>query len=388
MFAPDNLRPTHREKTINAMKAPRSVKHITFNPSEANSGEKLYVHVSKLNHLAWAREHNTENEVLVPGSLALRFDIDLYGGHANNFLVQNVSRALVSQLVVKFGDTILEDTVDYDVYKTFSELFLLGEKRDNMVPEGIQSEDLSKIRSGSGDKKTSGVEAETKLSEVYGKKYRINVDHYILTDHGIFYPQALYTDLVLEVTLAPASQVVKGSDPTKLKYKLTNIQLEYEMIRNEMLAKEAISVYTTGKEFTYDHGNRAKVVPINKNSDTKINIKVDAQRRSMKGILLLIVEPYNAGTRDSEKYIFPNLNKVRVTINGSPNMLYNEGIESQDIMSEVGRFFMKEKYKPQHMTLKTFYTDNKFGLLIDLRSMASQEMHGSGTRLVNTTDGV
>ena len=40
------------------------------------------------------------------------------------------------------------------------------------------------------------------------------------------------------------------------------------------------------------------------------------------------------------------------------------------------------------MTLKKFYTDNKFGLLIDLRSMASQEMHGSGTRIVNSTDGL
>ena len=40
------------------------------------------------------------------------------------------------------------------------------------------------------------------------------------------------------------------------------------------------------------------------------------------------------------------------------------------------------------MTLEKFYTGNRFGLLIDLRSMASQEMHGSGTRLVNTTDGV
>jgi len=40
------------------------------------------------------------------------------------------------------------------------------------------------------------------------------------------------------------------------------------------------------------------------------------------------------------------------------------------------------------MTPQKFYTDNKFGLLIDLRSMADQTMHGSGTRLVNTTDGV
>ena len=342
MSVPDNLLPTHIEKTLNAMKAPRSVKRITFNPSEANPGETLNVHVPKLN----------KNEV--PGSLALRSDIDLSGGHANNFLVQNVSRALVSKMVVKFGGSTLEDTEDYDVYKTFSDLFLPGEKRDNMVPEGIQSEDLCKIRSGSGDAETSGVDAEKKLNEVYDKKYRINLDHQILTDHGIFYPQALYTDLVLEVTLAPASQVVKGSDPTKLKYKLTNIQLEYEMIYSEKLAEEAKSVYTAGKEFAYDHVNRAKVVPINKNTDTRINIKVGAQRRSMKGILLLFVEPYTAGTRDSEKYIFPNLNKVRVTINGSPNMLYNECIESQDIWSEVGHFFMKEKYKPSIWLWKSF----------------------------------
>ena len=243
MSVPDNLRSTQSETTKNAMKAPRSVKRITFNPSEANPSETLYVHVPKLN----------KNEVLVPGSLALRFDIDLSGGHANNFLVQNVSRALVRQMTLKFGGTTLEETVDYDVYKTFSDLFLPGEKRDNMVPEGIQSEDLCKIRSGAGDAKTSGVDADKKRNEVYGKKYRINLDHQILTDHGIFYPQALYNDLVFEVTLAPASQVVKGSDSTKLKYKLTNIQLEYEMIHSENLAEEAAGIYASGKEFAYDH---------------------------------------------------------------------------------------------------------------------------------------
>ena len=33
----------------------------------------------------------------------------------------------------------------------------------------------------------------------------------------------------------------------------------------------------------------------------------------MKGILLLFVEPYTAGTRDSEKYVFPDLKKISVT---------------------------------------------------------------------------
>ena len=87
------------------MKTPYAVKRITFDRSEANPGDTLYVHEPKLN----------ENEVFVPGSPALRFDIDLSGGHASNFLVQNVSRALVSQLAVKFGGTTLDETVDYDI---------------------------------------------------------------------------------------------------------------------------------------------------------------------------------------------------------------------------------------------------------------------------------
>ena len=216
MSVQDDLHPERTKKIALAMKALRAVKRITFNPSEANPGETLNVYVPKLN----------ENEVIVPGSLALIFDIDLSGGHANNFLVQNVSRALVEKLVVKFEGTILEETVGHDIYKTFSDLFLPGEQRDNMVPEGIQSEDLCKIRSNSGDKETSGVDAEKELNEVYGTKYRINPDHQILTDHGVYYPKALNSGLAFEVTLAPASQVVRVSDPTKLKYKLSNIQRE------------------------------------------------------------------------------------------------------------------------------------------------------------------
>ena len=373
-----DLLPTHNEKIMNAIKAPRTVKRITFNPSEANPGETLYVYVPKLN----------ENEVIVPNSLALIFDIDLSGGHVDNFLVQNVSRALVDKLVVKFAGTVLDETVGHDIYKTFQDLFLPAEKRDNMVPEGIQSEKLCKIRSNSGDKATTGVDDEKKLKEVYGSKYRINLDHQILTDHGVFYPQALFNYLVFELTLAPASQVVRGSDTTKLKYKLTNIQLEYDMVGSERLAEGAKNIYASGKEFTYDHVARDKVVTFSKGTDTRINIKVNAQRRSMKGILLLFVEPYTAGTRDSEKYIFPDLKKISVTINGSPNMLYNNGIETRDIWREVSRFFMKEEHKPQHMTLQKFYANNKFGVLIDLRSMGSQKMHGSSARIVDSTEGI
>ncbi|KAL9956033.1 hypothetical protein ACROYT_G037451 [Oculina patagonica] len=298
----ENLRPGRTEKILGALKAERAVKRITFDRYVANPEETLYVSVPKLN----------ENEVIVPGSLALRFNIDLSGGHANNFLVDNVSRALVDKFVVKYEGTVVQDTVGYDIYKIFEDFFLSQEERDDRVPEDIQSEDLNKIRSNAGDKKTSGVEAEKKLNELYGKKYRIRLDHQILTDHGAFYPQALYNDLVFELKLAAAEHVVRGSDTTKLKYKLTNIQLEYEMIRSKEIADEAFSAYSGGKEFAYDHIQREKVVTFAKGSDTRLNLRVNPQRRSMKGILLLFIEQYNKGARSSEKYINPDLTKRNI----------------------------------------------------------------------------
>ena len=380
MAVPSSLLPSHSEKVLGAMKAERTVKRITFSKTEAKPGETLYVHVPKLE----------DNVVIVPGSLALVFDINLKvpGAHANNYLVQNVSRALVDKLKVKFAGIMIQDTDSYDIYKIFEDLFIPLHERANMLPEGIQSLDLCKIRSGAGDKKTSGVDEENALNTVYGTKYRINLDHPILTDHGVFYPQALYNNLVFELTLAPAGQVVKGSDTTKLGYKLENIQLEYEIIRSKALADEALSTYKSGKEFAYDLVMRSEVVPITRGSDTRLNLRVNPQRRSLKGILLLFINPYNPGARDSENYFNPDITNVKVTVNGVPNRVYNEGISGKDMWNEITRHFKPHRGGSPNMTLTKYLTANKFGLWIDLRSMADTTMHGNGQRLINTQDGV
>ena len=380
MAVPPSLLPSHSKKVLGAMKAERTVKRITFNPTSANPGDTLYVSVPKL----------AVNEVIVPGSLALVFDINLKvtGAHAQNYLVQNVSRALVDKFHVKFAATTVQETNGYDIYKIFEDLFIPLHERANMLSEGIQSLDLCKIRSGASDKKTSGVDEENALNAVYGTKYRINLDHPILTDHGVFYPQVLYNDLDFELTLAPAGQVVNGSDTTKLGYKLENIELEYEVIRSKTLADEATSTYNSGKEFAYDLVMRERVVPITRGSDTHLNLRVNPQRRSLKGLLLLFINPYNPGARDSEHYFNPDITKVKVTVNGVPSRVYNEGISGKDMWNEITRHFKPHSGGWPNMTLTKYLAANKFGLWIDLRSMADTTMHGNGQRMVNTQDGV
>ena len=137
-----------------------------------------------------------------------------------------------------------------------------------------------------------------------------------------------------------------------------------------------------------------KTVTFNRGTDADLNLLVNPQRRSLKGILLLIIIPYTAGTRDSENYFNPDITNVDVAKNGIPNRVYNNGIKGNDIWREASRLFSTKSkkngtgiYSP-NMTLAKYLTSNKFDFFLDLRSMAGTNMHGSGQRLVNSENGV
>ena len=70
MSVEPHLLPTHSEAIFNSMQAERTVTRIAFNRSTVKPGDILYVMVPKL----------AQDVVMVPGTLALVFDIDLTGG--------------------------------------------------------------------------------------------------------------------------------------------------------------------------------------------------------------------------------------------------------------------------------------------------------------------
>ena len=69
-------------------------------------------------------------------------------------------------------------------------------------------------------------------------------------------------------------------------------------------------------------------------------------------------------------------------------MLYDSGLEARDLWEQAYRLFGKEKSKPQNMDMTKFYTGNKFGLVIDMRTTWDQTMHGSGKCVVGSSEGV
>ena len=89
-------KPNFEKKTSNAVKADCLVHRVTFNPNRASPGEVPRVPVPKLD----------DGAVLVLGSLYLIFDLAV-SGHANNYVVNNVARALVDGLTVKFVGEIV-----------------------------------------------------------------------------------------------------------------------------------------------------------------------------------------------------------------------------------------------------------------------------------------
>ena len=365
----ENLNPNISKRKSFGLKAESTLHRITLNPSSANPGETLFLYIPKL----------SENKVIVPRSVSLRLDLNVQG-YANNTVVNNVARNLVSQFKVMFASETLQDTTRYDLIKTYEDLFT---DRDNKLRLGISSENIRKLRTYAGDKDDSNSK-EVTLASIHNTKYCIPIDHPILDDPGVFHPWALSDQLCFEITFAPVNNVVNYSDDTKPpNYKITNLELEYRCISSEFLANEAAGGYQVGCGFLYENIVLHKTFNISKATDAIINEHVNIPRRSMTGILCLFTEAFTAGKRDSENFVNPKITSVNFNIDGVPNKLFSNGMLPSDFWQSLNnRFDTKDTLKESD-----FYAD-KFALWIDLRSHPDNDIHGGGLFLNNTRDGV
>ena len=367
------LDPNILPKQTGGLKAERTFHRVTFTPSSANPGERLYVSVPSL----------SENMLLVPNTLALRFDLSIQPSTADaRCCVNNIARNIVSRMEVKFAGETLMDLNRYDLYHTYEDLFMWPKDRAELVEWGIGSEAVRKVRS-----KTSGASGEDWVG-AYGTKYVIPLDFEVISKHGAFYPRVLNSELQFEVTLADTTNILQqGSSDSALSgsihpYSMTNIELQYETIHSDTLARSAMAEYSAGKAFLYDHVTLYKNFSFLDKTDELITQTVNLPRRSLTGLLLLFVKPFKAGLRDSEAFVDPKITKVGVNINGVPNKVYSQGLDPPAIYGEVVRRYQN------FVSPEKFFGESKYALWVDLRTSDDNNIHGQGLKLQNTQDGV
>lgn len=374
--------PNRLSKKPLGIKAVKKHHVITFNPSTAHPGETLYVRIPKL----------IKDTFYVPGSIYLSADVEISGetGHTNH-VVNNLGRNLISSMSVKWGSETVTSLHNYDLFMTYKDLWLPKEKRENMVFEGIQSDNANKLRSGLT---VRGATAnDNMMKTVFESKYKIPLDFDIITNHIPLYKYVINEDIIFEITLNQNNSVLKG-DSSKLKelgYKLTNICLEYDSVTNSSIASTIEQQYNSGYAFLFDKVDYFKTVKVTSN-DTLINENINFPRRSIKGVLLLFEKSYAAGAKESESFHNPEIKDVDITIEGMSSQLYNNGLRMLDQWYEAKKFFMTDSIKNDEdcfMTIEKYYGNDKgFGLWLDFRSTEDNSLHGSGTKLQNTKDGI
>ena len=370
-----SLTPAHSSKIPGGTKAERTHHVITHNPSQAQPGETLYIRCPKLE----------SGVVLVPDTFDLVFDLELMG-HANNCVVQNVAKNIVSRLVLKFEGEILLDLSHYNIIECYRDLYKHKKDRMDMTLYGIQNENMRKLRSGAGDADATVVD-DNLLSGVYRRKYAIKLNHPIITDHGSTYPSALGSHIEWEIKLAPPTQLINTSNTNTVDYRLTNIQMEYETLKDEELARNIAGYYNAGKSFLYEHVHHFRTIPF-KESDTIINENINLPRRSLRGLVVLFTIDQEQDKLNSELFVNPGLTSVSVTIEGIANKVYAQKMEPRHFWREARRYFMGDKECCFLDVAETDFLRNKFCLFIDLRSFKDGAFHGNGLRVVNTKDGV
>ena len=118
-----------------------------------------------------------------------------------------------------------------------------------------------------------------------------------------FFQSELHDRLSYELTFNNYGKVVVSTDQ-EASCTISDIHLEFEVITSPEIAS-ALRIKQSGKHTVlYDRVVRHSKLSLNK-SDTIWNIALAPQAKSMKGILILFVDPADGGTaysRDTEKF--------------------------------------------------------------------------------------
>ncbi len=342
-----------------------------------------------------------ENDVIVPGSTKLAFNIVLTSTDANRTLVNNIGRAIVKKLVVKLSGNEILSVDDADVFYCYQDLWKTTKERDNAQYQGIDTSDsrnVTRLRIGAGNANPA-IDRNTAVSDALDNRFCIPLDHEILSTHMPFYQKSLADKLEFELWFNTHDRVIQAVGDPDASYRIENISLEYEVVHQPDIARLIRNQYSNQLAFLYDRVLRHRVTNADK-SDAIWTFHIPLAARSMKGVLFLFEDPAGAFLRDPEYFYNPKITRVETTIEGVSNQLYSDGLRAYQMWDEAKRYFGGGTRQHGSQIMKTTkcqeqsdvtledYLTNRYCLWLDLRSSDDDSLHGSGRKFDNVSGGI
>ena len=200
-------------------------------------------------------------------------------------------------------------------------------------------ENCIKLRINAGNKDATNGQGKA-IADAYGNKFIIPLDFEMLDSAAPYCQAGLRNRLCYEITFNDYNRVTKStvSSPKvpDVKYKITDISLEYEIVTQPNLTRSIRSEYQS-MALLYDRILRHRQISVNK-SDTMWNCSFNMPCKSLKGILVLFEEE-KSYTQDMSRYYSPKIQNVSVTVEGKPTQLYSQGMRLFEQYDEARKYF-------------------------------------------------
>ena len=280
----DKLNPQRSYRKGFALKGLRQHIIKTNNPSTSGPNELLTVRFPDLK----------ENQVIIPSTTKLTFNITLAGKDVNRTLVGNLGRNIIRKLIVKLEGNEIASIDDYDVLYSYYDCWKTATERHNAIFQGIvetdtQTENAIKQWINATDK--ADVANDITVASIYDNHFCIPLDFEILESSLPLYQYGLGSHLTYELTFADYSDVIKATDPDTT-YTVSNISLEFDTIIHALLASQIRTEYMESS-ILYNRILRARIIPLNK-SDTSFSVDINSPSKSLKGVLLIFTQERSA----------------------------------------------------------------------------------------------
>ena len=261
--------------------------------------------------------------------------------NTKSWFLNNLGRLLVDQLSIMVQGVDVYQNTGESMLEVYKDLWRSDDDRQSY---GIANENVRKLISGDDSANKAAKTDEVLDLTIAGMCDRMKIPlGKILCDNGPYVPYDM-CDFIYSITLPKSEKNMKAqTNETIGNYKLVDMQLEFEIIESKQLAEEVKGKFNLGRSLGYDYTTLLKILPWSKDSTREV-IDINIPRRSMKAVVLLFTKK-DAG--DSEEFVFPNLTRVDVIMEGNPNNIYSKGLARRDMYREAVRFFSNnecEKY--------------------------------------------